>query len=188
MKSTEDKDTRLKRVDMHDYFLNRINHAMEHSNYIEASWLIYACFENRYFRTVSKYREYCKYCRSASKCNKKAKNELALATKIKCVKRLHENKVPCISESFDYSIFKDTLKWVDDRNNLMHDLLSLELYENTDGLFKANAEAGLELLLKTYEYCTRFREKFYSEGYVFVMPDIAAEACPCKPQQTEKES
>ena len=75
MKSTEAYEERLKRVDMHDYFLNRIKSAMSAENYIEANWLIYACFENRYFRTVQKYRTGCKYCRSKSKCNKKDKNE-----------------------------------------------------------------------------------------------------------------
>ena len=60
MKSTEDMEQRLQRVDMHEYFLNRITAAMEEENYIEASWLIYSCFENRYFRTIQKYRESCK--------------------------------------------------------------------------------------------------------------------------------
>ena len=81
MKSTEELSKRLKRVDMHDYFLNRIALAMKNNNYIEASWLIYSCLENRYFRTLMKYRENCKYCRSKSKCNKTTKNDLHLKLK-----------------------------------------------------------------------------------------------------------
>ena len=52
MKSTEAMDLRLKRVDMHDYFLNKIEESIHKQDYIAASWLIYSCFENRYFRTI----------------------------------------------------------------------------------------------------------------------------------------
>lgn len=186
MKSTEGMSERLKRVDMHDYFLNRINLAMKKGNYIEASWLIYACLENRYFRTIMKYRESCKYCHSKGKCNRKRKNELALKTKISCVERLYHAGVSCISDAFDQDIFQQTKKWVKERNDLMHDLLSLEYYENTDERFKKSAEEGLCLLNKTYESCTKFRELFYADGYQFVMPEDAAEKCPCKPKEGNK--
>ena len=186
MKSTEELSKRLKRVDMHDYFLNRIALAMKNENYIEASWLIYSCLENRYFRTVMKYREHCKYCRSKSKCNKTTKNELALKTKISCVERLYQAGVPCIADAYESSIFKKTKDWIDERNDLMHDLLSLEYYENTDERFKKSAEEGKILLDKTYTYCTEFRKLFYSDGYQFVMPDEAAEKCPCKSKERNK--
>lgn len=183
MESTESMDERLSRVGMHSYFLNRIGVAMEHGNYIEASWLIYACLENRYFRTIMKYRENCKYCRSKSKCNKKSKNELALKTKISCVERLHQAGISCITNAFPSSIFQETKKWVDNRNDLMHDLLSLEYYENMDILFKESAEKGLCLLNKTYQSCTKFRELFYTDGYQFEMPESVSEKCPCKPKK-----
>ena len=185
MKSTEAYEERLKRVDMHDYFLNRIKSAMSAENYIEANWLIYACFENRYFRTVQKYRAGCKYCRSKSKCNKKDKNELALLTKINCVQRLFNAGITCITEAFSSDIFEQTKKWVKGRNNLMHELLSLEYYENTDELFRKSAEEGYNLLSKTYEYCTEFRKLFFEEGYQFEMPDEVAVKCPCKPQEKQ---
>lgn len=54
MKSTEQKGERLKRVDMHNFFMEKIDDAMKNKRFIEASWLIYSCFENRYFRTVEK--------------------------------------------------------------------------------------------------------------------------------------
>lgn len=56
MKSTESIESRKKRVEMHDYFLNRIDESINNKHYIEATWLIYSCFENRYFRTLLKYR------------------------------------------------------------------------------------------------------------------------------------
>ena len=183
MESTEKFQERLKRVDMHDYFLHRIGVAMNEGNYIEASWLIYSCLENRYFRTVMKYREKCKYCRSKSKCNKTDKNELALKTKISCVERLYQAGVPCIAGAYESNIFKETKDWVDERNDLMHDLLSLECYENADDRFKESAEKGEILLDKTYIYCTKFRKLFYEDGYQFVMPEDAAEKCSCKPKK-----
>ena len=186
MQSTESMESRLKRVDMHNYFLDRINASMENGNYIEASWLIYSCFENRFFRTLEKYNYLCKYCRSKSRCNKKGKNELALATKIKCVKRLHENHVSCISEVFRYDIFQEILNWVDKRNDLMHELLSLEYYENTDERFKESAEIGKALLDETYESCTKFRQRFYDDEYVFEFPEEAMEGCQCKPKKENK--
>lgn len=90
-------EERLERVDMHDFFLQKIEKAMKEEKYIEASWLIYACIENRFFRTLQKYKEYCKYCKG--KCRKN-KNELAISTKIACIKRLVEANVTCMSESF----------------------------------------------------------------------------------------
>lgn len=186
MDSTESLEERMLRVDMHDYFLSRINRAIEDCNYIEASWLIYSCFENRYYRTIQKYREYCKYCRSKSKCNKKNRNDLALATKIKCVRRLYENNVLCIIDSFRYNLFKETLEWIDKRNKLMHELLSLDYYQDTDLRFKESANNGLILLNETYKCCTEFRRLFYSDGYEFVFPTEAMEGCPCKPIDKEK--
>lgn len=186
MKSTETMESRLKRVNMHDYFLKRIRFAMDSENFIEASWLIYACFENRYFRTMEKYKSNCDFCRSKSKCNKKPKNELALTTKIKCVQRLHENAVPCICESFRYELFQQTIEWIGQRNELMHELLSLEYYENTDQLFKESAEIGKKLLDETYESCTKFRKAFYEDNYIFQFPKAAMEGCPCKPKEKKE--
>ncbi len=186
MNSTESKESRIKRVDMHKYFLDRIKKSMEEKNYITASWLIYSCFENRYFRTVQKVREYCAYCRSKSKCNHKRKNELSIKTKIKCLQRLHENSADCISESFRYELFQETIDWVGYRNTLMHDLLVLDYYEETDDMFKTCAENGLKLLNETYNSCTKFRRKFYDPKYKFEFPKAAMDGCPCRPKPKEK--
>ena len=187
MNSTEQMNVRLMHVDMHEYFLTRINKAMSTENYIEASWIIYSCLENRYFRTMEKLKNQCKYCRSKSKCNRKKKNELALKTKINCIKRLHENNVKCISEAFRIELFEETKSWVKKRNDLMHDLLSLDIYENTDVMFKESAEVGLKLLNETYTSCTEFRRLFYQDDYTFVFPENAMDACNCKPQEKKDE-
>ena len=187
MQSTEEKAVRLKHVDMHDFFLNRIDTSIEEERYIEASWLIYSCLENRFFRTLQKYKKQCKYCKGKSKC-KKNKNELAISTKIDCVKRLIENNVPCISESFTIDQLDSIKKWVKKRNNMMHDLLSLSTYQNMDENFKESAINGKQLLDDLYESCTSFRSKFYADGYEFIFPDEAMEGCACKPRNDQNQN
>ena len=180
MKSTEQKEERLKRVDMHKFFIEKIDDAMKNKRYIEASWLIYSCFENRYFRTIAKIKDQCKY--SGGKC-KKASNELALRTKINCIGRIANNtSCICFANNFPVELLESTKKWVKKRNKLMHDLLQLEYYEDMDKLFEESAVTGRELLLKTYDCCTAFRKDFYADGYVFVFPLEAMEGCSCKPR------
>lgn len=70
----------------------------------------------------------------------------------------------------------------------MHDLLSLEWYENTDELFKESAERGIALLNETYESCTKFRKMFYAEGYTFIFPEKAMEGCQCSRKGNKQES
>ena len=86
IKSTESLKVREQMVDMHQFFIDKIDEAVESQRYIEASWLIYSCIENRFFRILQKYKKQCKYCKGKSKC-KKNRNELAISTKIACVER-----------------------------------------------------------------------------------------------------
>ena len=60
--------------------------------------------ENCFFRTLQKYKKLCKYC--TDKC-KKNKNELAISTKIACVKRLLDNNVAYISEFFSADLLEE---------------------------------------------------------------------------------
>lgn len=177
MKSIENKKQRVEMVSMHDFFLKKINNAIDDTRYIEANWLIYACFENRYFRTIEKFKPYCKY--SKGKCKKK-NNELALRTKIRCIQHLYESKCKCILESFDATIFEETLKWVKTRNKLMHNLLQLEIYEDMDKEFKKLAQDGAALLKRTYNCCTKFRAVYFDSTYEFNFPIEAMEKCQCK--------
>ena len=77
MKSTEKKEVRMRMVDMHEFFINKINASIKNKNFIEASWLIYSCIENRFFRILQKYKNQCKYSNGKCKINK---NELAIST------------------------------------------------------------------------------------------------------------
>ncbi|MBQ3409278.1 MAG: hypothetical protein IJH12_08765 [Clostridia bacterium] len=179
MKSTEVFDERLKRVDMHDFFLEKINRAIKDKRYIEASWLIYSCMENRYFRTVEKIKKQCKY--SSGKCHK-SKNELALKTKVNCIQRLSRAGCECFKIAFPDELFEKTKAWIKNRNNLMHNLLQLEQYENMDNEFMKVSMDGIKILKDTYEACTKFRKIFYSEDYKFIFPEESMEGCSCKPR------
>ena len=186
MKSTEKYEDREKRVDMHNFFISKIDDAMKNKRYIEASWLIYSCFENRYFRTVEKIKEQCKY--SGGKC-KKASNELALRTKITCIQRIaKDSSCTCFSKNFPDELLEQTKKWVKDRNKLMHNLLQLEYYENMDSEFEKSATTGKALLEQTYACCTKFREDFYTEGYTFEFPVSAMDGCSCKPRKAQEDN
>lgn len=180
MKNTEKIEDRKKRVDMHNFFITKINDAMKEGRFIEASWLIYSCLENRYFRTVEKIKSQCKY--SNGKC-KKASNDLALKTKINCVERLSgDPHCTCFYDNFPTELLEKTKRWVKNRNTLMHNLLQLDYYEDMDTEFKTIATTGKELLEQTYTCCTKFRKDFYAESYIFEFPTAAMEGCPCKPR------
>lgn len=176
MISREDKSIRLNMVDMHQFFIDKIDDAMAHERYIEASWLIYSCMENRFFRVLEKFKNQCKYC--TGKCKERS-NRLSISTKIKCVKRLLENNVECISESFTSKQLEDISSWLADRNKKMHNLLSLETYKNVDTEFKKSATKGRAILDDLYESCTKFRSKFFDPEYIFIFPEAAMEKCPC---------
>ncbi|MCD7890246.1 MAG: hypothetical protein LUG26_00275 [Ruminococcus sp.] len=183
MESTEKREKRLEMVDMHNFFLERIERAMKEQRYIEASWLIYSCLENRYFRTILKFKKDCKY--HTGKCNKKT-NQLAISSKIGCLERLAQANVPYIFESFRIELFAETRKWVKDRNKLMHNLLSLETYESADTEFQKLSEDGYRILKEIYDSCTQFREKFYKNGYKFNFPEEAMEKCSCNSEPKNK--
>lgn len=177
MNSTEDMEVRLEMRDMHDFFLDKIKEAMKGGNYFEAAWLEYSCLENRYFRTLDKYKNKCKYCKG--KCRSK-KNELALRTKVRCVERLIKKRIRCISESFSREQISDTISWIKKRNNLMHSLLALESYqESFTHSFQELAREGYNLVIQTYQSCTKFREIFFSDNYEFNFPEECMNLCPC---------
>ncbi len=183
MRSTERMETRLQRVEMHEFFLEKINNAMKEHRYIEASWLIYSCLENRYFRTIEKIKGQCIY---GEKSCKKPDNRLSITTKINCVQNLCEAKCECFSKSFPEELLKETKKWILKRNRLMHNLLQLDYYENMDNDFKRVSIEGMEILKDTYKACTEFRKNFYNSNYEFKFPKEVMEKCRCNPKENKK--
>ncbi len=93
----------------------------------------------------------------------------------------------CISESFTIELLDNIRSWVKNRNNMMHDLLSLETYQDMDERFKKSSIEGKSLLDQLYSECTVFRKKFYADGYEFVFPEVAMEGCSCKPRNNTEQ-
>lgn len=188
MKQNESLELRYEMATMHDFFLNKINESIEGKLYFEASWLIYSCLENRFFRVLDKYKRECKYCTKGGKC-RKGSNQLALSTKVSCVERLYKENVSCISDSFSGDIFDEVRVWVKSRNRLMHNLLSLEHYEDHfDNDFKELALSGKTIVEDVYDACTKFRGAFFQPDYKFVFPEFCMEECSCKSHQKKGES
>ena len=180
MQSTETLIKRTEMVQMHEFFLSKIELALTEKRYIEATWLIYACMENRFFRTLQKYKKICMFCKGNSKCASN-KNDLAISTKNSCIKRLVEEGVPAVANNFSIELLEEIRLWVKKRNELMHKLLSVEAYMSTDDEFESSALKGKELLDRLYAACTGFRADFYAEDYEFFFPEKAMRACPCNP-------
>lgn len=186
MIQNEPFELRCEMATMHDFFLKKINESIEGELYFEAAWLIYSCLENRFFRVLDKYKRECKYCTKGGKC-RKGSNQLAISTKVNCVERLHKAKVECISESFSNEILDEVKKWIKLRNNLMHNLLSLEHYEDHfDNDFKNLALNGKRIVEDVYEACAKFRESYFRPDYEFVFPESCMEECPCKPRNQKE--
>ena len=187
MKQNEPLEIRCELATMHDYFLNKIEKSIDGKLYFEAAWLIYSCLENRFFRVLDKYKRSCKYCVKSGKC-RKGSNQLAIGTKIKCVERLYDAGVSCIRSSFSTELFAEVRAWVKLRNKLMHNLLSLEHYdEHFDNDFKELALSGKKVVDDVYEACTIFRAAFFEPGYEFRFPESCMEQCPCKPRNQKKD-
>lgn len=183
MKQKESLELRCEMATMHDFFLNKIDDSIEGGLYFEASWLIYSCLENRFFRVLDKYKRECKYCRKGGKC-RKGSNQLAISTKVSCVERLCNAGVECISASFSSELFDEVKAWIKLRNNLMHNLLSLEHYEDHfDKDFENLALSGKRIVEDVYEACAKFREAFFQPDYEFVFPESCMEECSCKPRK-----
>lgn len=188
MIQNEPIELRCEMATMHDFFLKKINESIEGELYFEAAWLIYSCLENRFFRVLDKYKRECKYCAKGGKC-RKGNNQLALSTKVSCVERLYKENVSCISDSFPGEIFNEVKAWVKSRNRLMHNLLSLERYEeHFDNDFKELALSGKAIVEDVYDACTKFRGAFFQPDYKFVFPESCMEECSCKPHQKKGES
>lgn len=125
MKQEEDFAVRLEMAEMHDQFLEHLESAMKKKQYIEASWLCYAIFEQRTERIIKKHNLKCPKGRRV-----KDEKPMGIATKLSCLKKL------CKLKYFPHAKFDDKLlgeinTWYKQRNNLIHGLVSLFHYKST---------------------------------------------------------
>lgn len=62
---------------------------------------------------------------------------------------------------------------------MIHDLVSLEYYQNIDKDFEMLALDGQKMCQKLYESCTNFRKLYFDKNYEFKFPEEVMEGCPC---------
>lgn len=171
MKQIESIEVRTEMAHMHDEYLRRLDVAMEQKQYVEASWLCYAIFEQRIARIMKKHIRRCPR-------GKRSSNEkpVSITTKTICIKKLCKLKYGPYAQ-FDKKLMEDVEKWCSERNTLVHGLVSLDHYKRYDAEFKELAHSGQPLVDRLYEEAKRVRD-WCNDGNSFgKFPEIK---CRCK--------
>ena len=175
MEAKESIEERLKMAQMHDDVIERIDSAIKSTKSIEACWLCYACFESRVTRTLEKL---------SANCSKKSclrNSRVGIVTKIECLKRLSVLNY-ADAGLMDESLLDDIKKWCKKRNELVHNLVSLNNYNNMDEKFLNLAKQGKPLVDKLYHQITQFREDYYGLDKMPPFPICSENKCKLKPK------
>lgn len=142
-------------ADMHEEFIERMSEAYDQGFYVESVWYCYAIFEQRISRLISKYIDKCTLFP-----DRVDEKSAAISTRIICLKKVINAKYGAFS-SFDTKLLDRIGKWCDDRNELVHGLVSLKHYLRYDAEFRKLAEAGVPLVFELYDACTNLRNNWY---------------------------
>lgn len=175
MKAKESIEERLKMAQMHDDVLERIDSAIKSKKSIEACWLCYACFESRVTRTLEKLSENC----SKKSCLRNSR--VGIVTRMECIKRLI-NLSYTDAGLMDKRLLIDIQNWCKKRNVLVHNLVSLNNYNNMDEKFLNLAKQGKPLVDKLYHQVTQFREDYYCLDKMPPFPICAENKCKLQPK------
>ena len=170
MQPTDSLEDRLLMVEMHDDVLKRIETAIANKQSIEACWLCYSCFESRITRTLEKVSECCR----ERKCYQNKK--VGIKTRIDCLKRLKKLKYAG-TENFDNQLLGQVYAWCNDRNTLVHALVTLNNYYGMDEKFLQLAVRGKPLVEKLYRQTTEFRNEYYNLSELPPFPEKAYGKC-----------
>lgn len=174
MKAREEYKTRFEMAEMHEVFIASMSEAYDNGYYVEAVWYCYAVFEQRISRLISKYIDRC------SRPDRTDDRSAAISTRISCLQKLINSKYGAF-DSFDISILNRVSQWCEDRNELVHGLISLKHYKQYGEEFKKLAETGVPLVFELYDACTDFRNRWYKDGEPTInFPKIN---CKCKKQK-----
>ena len=160
----------MEMAQMHDSFLGKLRKAISEKQYVEASWLCYAIFEQRISRIIEKHIIKCPK-------GKRSKDEkpTSISTRILCLKKLIKCEYGVYAE-FDKSLLEDIDKWCKKRNRLIHGLVSLDHYKMYDEEFKELALAGAPLVERLYAEATKVREWCRNDNQFPKFPEIK---CRC---------
>lgn len=179
----EPSETYLERIamaEMHGNVQERIKKAYDSENYIECCWLCYACFESRVDRTMNK------ICCGCSKAQRADARHIGISTKLSCLNRLRRS---------DYSLFKgadlteitNIISWCEDRNKLIHELVSLDRYDKSDYQFKNLAKRGMGLVSRLYTSVSIFRDNYYEASEVPEFDENVVSKCSLKTKCVKEE-
>lgn len=180
MNPIESLQERTAMAGMHDDVLLRIDNAIAKRKSIEACWLCYSCFESRITRTLEKVSECC----AERKCYKN--NKVGIKTRIDCLKRLKKLSYAG-AEAFDNQLLGQVTKWCQERNTLVHALVTLNNYYGMDAKFLELAKKGQPLVKQLYAQTTAFRNNYYSIEAMPDFPETAVAKCRLLKKESTKE-
>lgn len=155
MKAKEEYNIRVEMSKMHEEFIERMSDAYDNGFYVESVWYCYAIFEQRISRLISKYLDRCTLFPERTD-DKSA----AISVRIVCLKKLIAANYGAFDQ-FDPDILDRVMKWCNDRNELVHGLISLKHYKKYDGEFENLAKVGVPLVFELYDACTDLRNRWY---------------------------
>lgn len=170
MKPHESLEVRKEMVDMHAAYLQRLDAAMKNEQYVEASWLCYAIFEQRINRLVVKYLDKCPLP------TKKGSVPIAISTRIRCIENLIKHNYGGFAE-YDKTLLPDIKNWCHIRNTLVHGLIGLDKYKKYDEEFENLAKKGQPLVKRIYSENEKYRIWFMGTDK---LPDFPEYKCKCK--------
>jgi hypothetical protein len=153
MKPNDSLEIRKEMVVMHEEYIGRLNDAMKNDQFVEASWLCYAIFEQRINRLIDKF---------LYKCPKKQRvngTSVSISVRIICLEKLIRLDYGGFS-TYDVTLLPEIKRWCKTRNELVHGLVSLDHYQNYDEEFKRLAESGQPLVNRLYKENRKFRKWF----------------------------
>lgn len=178
MKQRESIEIRKEMVEMHETYLDRLKTAMDTKQFVEATWICYAIYEQRINRIIEKILPKCPI-----EAPRTSNNSASISTRIKCLEKLISKSYGGLAK-FDLSLLEDISTWCDDRNSLVHDLVNLDEYKRFDADFEALAKRGVPLVNRIYEEGTKFRRWFVAADSLPAFP--VKHKCRCKKEQCIK--
>lgn len=156
MKAKEQLSIRLQMAEMHEEYISRMSQAYDNHFYVETVWYCYSIFEQRISRLISKVIDKCEVAPDRTD-----EKSASISTRIICLKKLIDSNYGAFS-TINISILDRISKWCEDRNELVHGLVSLSHYKQFDQEFETLAKTGVSLAFELYDACTDFREQWYA--------------------------
>jgi hypothetical protein len=171
MRAKENYETRNEMAQMHDEYIASLSDAYESKKHIEVVWLCYAIFEQRISRLITKYIDNCTVPERTDK------KSAAISTRIKCLQKQIDTKYGAF-DGFDSAILTEIQRWCEDRNELVHGLVSLQHYRQYDEEFAELATRGFPLVSSLYDSCTSLRDRWYKSDNP--VEEFPMQKCQCK--------